>query len=272
MNTNVKISIMALMLSVVTAGCNNTFETKTVIDSEIVITMMESSSQALQMYFSTTKSYSCCNYPIDLSWKKSSNTIDIVFKGVIKADLCLTAIGPATASIDLGVLNNGTYQLNFYNEQVKQSGKLIVSSEGYKTNFADNSNFRFTTMTLNKRPENTIWLAISYREEEVLSSFLEALMNLGASEKTFSRGYYSFNTRYQWLYSGFVVEENGDITYLPDITNPGGGAWGYLFIQSFVFHFTGDSTNIEQLVKQYKEQMEIRVYTDKGEQFLSWMY
>jgi hypothetical protein len=69
-----------------------------------------------------------------------------------------------------------------------------------------------------------------------------------------------------------MIDENGIITYYPDFTNLDGVTWGGMVKQSFAFQYFGDNASIEQLVKQFKEQMEIRVYTDKGEQFLSWMY
>ena len=272
MNTNIfKISAIMLILSVATIGCDKTIKQRSKIDTQIEITMMESSSKALQLYFSTTKIYPCCNYPIDVSWKNSSNIIDITFKGIIETDICLTAIGPATAMIDLGEFKNGTYQLNFHNEHVKQSGELIVSSDSYKINFKENSLVHFTNIPLNKIPQNTIWIAINYNEEKYLSSFLDAFMDLGVTEKSYLRGYYSFeNTLYPGLYSSFKVEENGTIAFLPNIAHLGVGL-GRLFTQSFVFQYSGNIANIEQLIKQYKEQIEIRAYTDKGEQFLSWM-
>ena len=256
------------MLSVATAGCDMARN----VDSKITVTMMESSSQALQLYFSTTKQYPCCNYPIDLSLKQSSSIIDITFKGVIETGGCATAIGPATASINMGVLNNGTYQLNFYSEDVKQSGELIVSSDGYIINCADNFLVRFTNIPLRKIPENSIWIAINYNEENALSSFLKDLMNLKVTEKSYPLGCYSFeNTGYQGLYSGFKVEKKGNITFYPDITNHG-VMMGRLLTRSFVFQYSESTTDIEQLIKQYKEQIEVRAYTDRGEQFLSWMY
>ena len=269
MNTNVfKVSAIMLMLSIAIIGCDKSIETN---NAEINITIMENSSRALQLYFSTTQIYPCCNYPIDVSWKNSSNTIDITFNGVIETDLCFTAIGPATATIDLGVLDNGTYQLNFYNEHVKQSGKLIVSSDSYKTNFTGNPNFRFINASLNKIPENTIWLVTSYNEEKILSSFLEILMNLGATKKMYSQGYYSINVTYPYsYYEVFKIEKDGSITYSPkEITNTIVN-WGGKYMRSFVFQYLGNTANIEQLVKQYREQIEIKVYTDKGEQFTSW--
>ncbi|MDD2284920.1 MAG: hypothetical protein PHQ11_05915 [Paludibacter sp.] len=264
--------IIVFMLSMATSGCDKTIDTRSKIDSEIAITMMESSSQALQLYFSTTKAYPCCNFLIDVSLKKFSNTIDITFKGVIETSWCLTALGPATARIDLGILKSGTYQLNFYNEHVKQSGELIVSSDSYTTNFVDNSISYFTNIPLNKIPENTLWITINYNEENILLSFLEDLMSLEVTEKSYAKGYYSFESaRYPGLYSGFKVEENGNIIYYPDLTNSG-VVMGRLFTQSFVFQYSGNTENIKQLIKQYKEQIEIRIYTDRGEQFLSWMY
>jgi len=41
-------------------------------------------------------------------------------------------------------------------------------------------------------------------------------------------------------------------------------------MRSFVFQYSGSAASIEQLVKQHKEQMEMTVYTDKGERFTSW--
>jgi hypothetical protein len=274
MKTNVlKMPTIVLMLSVAMAitGCNKANETVSKIDSEIVIAMKESSLRTLQLCFSTTKIYPCCNYPIDLSWKQSSNIIEISLKGVIETDFCLTALGPATAVIDLGTLNDGIYYLNFHNGIMKQSGRLIVSSGSYEANFQRNPIFHFMYTSLNKIPENTIWVVTAYNEEKILSSFLESLMNLGATKKLYSHGYYSINVVYPYsYYQFFKIEKDGSIIYSPkEITNTIVD-WGGKFMQSFVFQYFGNIANIEQLVKQYKEQMEIQVYTDKGEQFTSW--
>ena len=272
MNVNkYKITAIALILVVTICGCEKATETHENIDSEINIKVMESSLRTLQLYFSTTKMYPCVNYPIDVSWQQSSNIIDISFMGVIENDFCFTAIGPATAVIDLGTLSNGTYHLNFHNGNMKQSGKLIVSSDSYKTNFTGNPNIRFINTSLNKIPENTIWLVTSYNEDKILSSFLESLMHLGAIKKLYSPGYYSINIIYPYSYHEvFKIEKDGSITYSPkEVTNTIVN-WGGKFMRSFVFQYFGNTANIEQLVKQYKEQMEIQVYTDKGEQFTSW--
>ena len=266
-----KITVIALMLVAVISGCEKATETHKNIDSDFNIRMMESSLRTLRLYFSTTMVYPHTGYSIDVSWQQSSNVIDISFEGIIDNGSGFAVVVPITAVIDLGTLSNGRYNLNFYNGTVIQSGMLIVSSDSYETNFRHNPNFHFINASLNKVPENTIWLAISYNEEKILSSFLEVLTSLGATKITCHPGYYSINVTYPYLhYSVFKVEKNGSITYSPkEVTNTIVD-WGGRFMRSFVFQYSGDNASIEQLIKQYKEQMEITVYTDKGERFTSW--
>ena len=237
------------------------------VDSKINIRLVEiydKSPRTLQLRFATEKMYPCANYPIIVSSQQLSNNIDISFKGVVNnIGICLTAIGPATATINLGALSNGTYNLNFYNGNVKHTGKLIISSDSYAINFANNELFNFTNAPLNRIPEHTIWGTIGYHKQETSSlvqSFIDALINLGAEKKAYNPGYYN----------EYVIDTNGDIV------QPGENS-GYWFARSFIFHFSKDIANVEQLVKQYardygNDYMYISVYTDKGEQFLSWMY
>jgi len=263
MNTDfLKVMTIVLMLAVAITGCDKAAETVSKMDSEITIAMSESSLRTLQLYLSTTKIYPCCNYPIDLSWKKSSNTIDISVKGVIETDICLTALGPATATIDLGALSNGTYLLNFHIGNLKRSGELIVSSDSYKMNLVDNPNFRFTNTPLNKVPENTIWGIVGYHEQgstPLAQLFLNDLMNLGAEKKKYNTGYYT----------EFEIDENGEYADT-------GVLWGYWFHKLFIFHYSGNIADVDSLVEQYarnyNEKLSIIVNTDKGERFLSWMY
>ena len=267
MNSNIlKITAIALMLAVTTTGCDKNEKSKTDngVDSEINIRMIEvfdNSPRTLQMYFATTKIYPCMNYPIDLSWNKTSNSIGFSIKRVIETNLCLTAVGPATATIDLGTLSSGTYQINLQNRGVMYAGELVVSSDNYSVNFIDNSAFNFSNSPLNKIPENTIWGLINYYganyiEEEILpqvQSFFETLIELGAEKRVYNPGYYS----------AFFIDEEGSIADPPDIT-------AYIYAQPFIFYYSGSMADLEPLVKQYKEQLHIRIYSDKGEQLLSW--
>ncbi len=85
------------------------------IGSDIKIRMLEtvdSTKRKLQFYCSTEKEYSCSNYGISKTFSKSSDNFDIDFNGIIISNVCLTSFGPATTTIDLGTLSNGTYNLD----------------------------------------------------------------------------------------------------------------------------------------------------------------
>ena len=210
------------------------------IDSAINIRMVETfdkSPRTVQLYCSTTKIYPCCNYSINVEHRQSSNVIDISFKNVIEHDFCLTALGPASAVIDLGALSNGTYRLNLNIGSVRRTGELVVTSDSYKVNIANNKAFRFTNTPLNRIPEYTIWGTIGYHKQETSSlvqSFIADLIGLGATKKSYNSGFYG----------EFDIDKNGDIV------QPGSNS-GYWFAQSFIFHFSGNIDNVEQLIKQY---------------------
>ena len=234
------------------------------VDSKINIRMVEifdKSPRTLQLHCSTTKMYSSGSNPIYMVSQQSSNNIDISFKGVLPIGMTAD-IGPAKATINLGALNTGTYNLNLYNGDIKHTGELVVSSDSYKINFPENSDFHFTNTPLNKIPKNTIWGLIGYHKQEtspLVQSFLAELTKLGAEKKLYTQGYYN----------SFEIDKDGDI-----VTPNNHGYW---FAKPFIFNYPGNIANVEQLVKQYAydygtEYLYIRVYTDKGEQILSWMY
>ncbi|NLJ81547.1 MAG: hypothetical protein GX330_00270 [Bacteroidales bacterium] len=262
MNRNIFKSVTVLFVLLIITSCNKTTKTISKIDSEIIITMKESSSKRLQLRFSTAKIYPCCNYPIDLSYKKRSNTIDIALKNVIETEFCLTALGPATADIELKALSIGTYILNLNIGNSKYAGELIVSSGNYRINFADNPNYRFTNTPLNKLPKNTIWGYVGYHVQEsslLVEAFLDDLMGLGAEKKKYNPGYYTY----------FEIDENGEITY-------GDALLGYWFAQPFIFCYSGKIDNIEELIKQYarnyNDKLSITLNTDDGKEFFSYRY
>jgi hypothetical protein len=260
MRTNIlNLAAFLLILSVSFSACTKgeiDFDSVDVnVDSEINFRMVEifdKSPRTFQFQCFTEKIYSCCAPPIYVVTQQSSNNIDISFKGVIQPEFGIAATGPATAYIDLGALSNGMYHLTLHNGVVKQTGKLVVSSDSYRVNFDNKSAFRFLSTLLNRIPEHTIWGNIGNRNQTLVQSFITALMNVGATKKSYLPG----------DYREFEIGKNGDIVQ-------GDKDSGY----SFIFHYSGNIEDVEQLVKQYgTEQTYISVHTDKGDQFLSWMY
>lgn len=233
------------------------------IDSKINIRMVErfeQSPRTFQLYCATEKAYPCGNFPIIAQVRQSANQIDIAFKGVPNnIGICLTSVEPATTTIDLGALNEGTYTLNLHNGGVTQTGTLVVEAGSYTAVFDESEAFAFADKQLNRIPEQTIWGLIGYAQAETAAqadAFLDALIGVGAEKRSYTPG----------DYREFWIDANGEITDYP------GALWGYYFDRPFVFHYSDDLAEIDRLVRQYKDVMSIRVHTDKGERFLSWMY
>ncbi|MDR2882988.1 MAG: hypothetical protein LBU98_04345, partial [Alistipes sp.] len=213
----------------------------TAIDSKIHIVMTEeykTSPRTLQLWCMTERQYGSGGNPIVYAKQQSGGTIDISFKGVSETGMT-DDIGPARAYIDLGSLDPGTYTLNLYNGSVKQTATLTVTAESYKVEMADNPTFGFGDRLLNRIPQNTIWGYVSYNSDTtptIADSFLEDLAALGAESEGFAPGRY----------------------------------------RDFVFRYDGALDKIESLILQYlsgseKDNLYISVYTEKGEEILSWM-
>jgi hypothetical protein len=264
MKTFLKFTVLSAVLLGLFTSCNET--ESGYVESEINIRMVEmynTSPRTLWLFCYTTKIFPCINFPILFDLNQNSNEINIVFRGVPEdIGICLTAVGPARTSIDLGTLGQGTFRLNIQNGETRHAGELIVSADSYEINFPNNPDLRFTNTPLNKIPENTIWGVIGWHREETYTlaqSFLTDLMDLGAKKKPFTPGYYT----------GFVINQNHEKT-TPD------ALWGFWFHQLFIFHYSADMADVEQLIKQYaryhRDHISIRLSTDRGERFMSWMY
>jgi len=237
----------------------------TAVDTKILIRPVETyntSPRTLQLWCATEREYSSGSNPIIVVKQQSPGTIDISFKGVAQTGMTAD-IGPAKANIDLGALDEGTYTLNLYNGNVKQTAWIIVSAGSYTFEMDENPIFGFVHKVLNRIPEHTIWGHIGYHKKEtstLVDSFLEDLLSVGAVKKKFEPGdYFSF-----W------INGTGNIVPYP------GALYGYYFDKLFIYHYSGGLEKIDRLVEQYahdhNDEMDIKIQTEQGEEFLSWMY
>ncbi len=235
------------------------------VDSEISLLMSEdfkASPRTFHLRCATAKQYSSGSNPIVTTHQITSSSIDISFKGV--AEIGMTAdIGPANGYINLGTLKNGKYRLNLFNGNSKRSGDLVITSDHYQIAFPQNPEFRFIYTQLNRLPEFTIWGTIGYHQQGtsvIVQSFLDQLVSAGAKNKSFISGYYG----------EFIIDGKGAIV------QPGKDS-GYYFAQNFIYQYAGHFDTIEQLVKKFARDygnnyLYISIYSDKGDQALSWMY
>lgn len=102
---------------------------KSPIDSKVLISARESSSGEIFLDCKTDKEYSCFNYKILATKQTAENSIEISFEAIEVDGKCATASGPATTTINLGVLAIGEYGLTFNSMGVSNKGLLIVTQD-----------------------------------------------------------------------------------------------------------------------------------------------
>lgn len=232
------------------------------IDSNINIKMLEtvdSTKRTLKLYCSTEKEYNCSNFGIINTINQPSNKIEIDFNGITVPDFCLTSLGPARTTIDIGTLSNGTYDLDIKVENEKSAGQLIVTSEYYKINLDPQKQLQITYPTLNRIPTNTVWGTVGYHSSNsanLVQTFIDSLQLLGTTIQTYQSGEYGY----------FQINPSGQI--LPPQNH------GYYFIRPYIFNYSGSTSALKKLVKNYGtnygNSLNIILYTTKGETFRSW--
>jgi hypothetical protein len=257
-----RITYAVIIILVILLGCQKDYSIES-IDSDIEIKLWEtldSTNRKLQLYCSTQRIYNCSNYGIKNKFSKSSGNIDINFTGILLPDMCLTAFGPARTIIDLGALSNGTYNLNIKVERKKSVGQLIITSDSYSIRLFKQNHIKIINTPLHRIPSNTIWGTVGYHTSStstLVQSFIDSLQFLGATAKIYPSGDYGY----------FEINSNGQI--LPPENH------GNHFIEPFIFDFSGNTSDLKNLVKNYGinygGSLSIRLYTTKGEIFRSWM-
>jgi hypothetical protein len=222
-----------------------------------IVETIDGTQRTLQLLCSTREEYPCANYGISTTYHQTAGKIDLSFGDIVKPGGCLTAIGPATSNVDLGVLANGTYELNINSSK----GKLVVSDESYSITFSGKEKFEIVNPQLMRIPSNTIWGTIGYHDKAtavIVQAIVESLQGLGAVRQQYKQGFYG----------EFDIDSSGQIV------QPGEDS-GYYFAHSFIFHYSGDMVALEKVVKYYGSAygetfLYLDIHTDKGITYRSW--
>lgn len=257
-----KLMVKILFLLLIVSACSKINDIRP-INSDIVIEMreiLEDGKLSFQFHCNTKEIYSCMNFQIDRKFTKKSYQVSIRFRNVIDPGFCLTALGPATTMINFGNLNEGVYSLDVHVVQSKSSGHLIVTNDQFIIEIDKKNQLEFENTVLNRVPENTIWGTVGYHTsatEPIVDEFIGVLQSAGASAREYRPGNY-------WH---FTIDQNGNIESPQN--------HGYYLIRPFIFEYSGDSGELENVVKsfgqQHNEYLKIILYTAHGETFRSWM-
>lgn len=96
------------------------------ITSDVLVSVAKHDGQ-VDLVLTTKDSYSCSNYTIRYRLKQRKGKMTLLLKDAVAPDVCLTAIGPASSSISLGDLENGTHPIRFTLNGQETTGVLSVS-------------------------------------------------------------------------------------------------------------------------------------------------
>jgi len=121
---------------ILSSGCNISHKThlgQEPINGKIQFSISESyekydvpSTPQIILSLKTEKIYGCMNYQIANTSTIKNGTVDVRISGVIIPEICLTALGPATAETRLD-LPNGNYKLILHSGNFSNSYNLSIA-------------------------------------------------------------------------------------------------------------------------------------------------
>ncbi len=251
-----KLSYLLIIALPVVLGCekNQSFEK---IDSDIIIRMWEtldSTKRTFQLHCQTEEIYPCYNYGISNTFSVFSERIEIKLDGILVPDICLTALGPARAFLDLETLSEGTYGISILINNSQSTGSLIVDPEYYELNLDIKRQVDLKFDRLNRVPENTIWGRVNYHKsstEQLAEAFFDSLKVIGAEYRAYRPGDYGY----------FRIDSDGN-KLPPEYP-------GQKYVKPFIFEYTGEMSDLRTLLKNYRQLYDdlltISLNTSKGE-------
>ena len=203
----------------------------------------------------TEKIYPCINFSIWTDQAFTDRSFKITFTGVEEENICATALGPATSSVDLGSIPNGDYYIELNNGNIKNKGLLSVTNREVELVFAQQNGIEIVVPKLMRVPENSYWGIVGYHNQDaagLVNEFVNELKALGAE----------FNKQNSGDYWHYQVGEEGEMK-LPE-------NHGYYFAEPVLFQYRESEADLKELIRSFGEQHQGKVYlyfnSYKGEQ------
>jgi len=233
---------------------NGTFQ----IDSPVTIQMQQSTQsggKATCILSCNTGSYPDGNYTLKYLLTTAGNNITVAFGDItaISTKPSAAASAPATAFVDLEVLDNGTYPLSFQIGSNTYRATLGVTDTDYTIAYPDPSpSLVFKKTEMKKVQVNTIWgtaTAGSVHGAAVLNGIFDSLVLYGAQPYAGPVGDY------------FLFRSDSGFSYSP----LGAG----MLQKQFLYTYTGYYTHIDSLLRHHqadnRDSMSIVVHTYTGD-------
>jgi len=258
---NTLIAVIAILLWACADGDSELNDSP--IDSKITIEtreLLDVDSRRLTFSCATERVYPCVNYPLLTDRQDDENSFQLTFKSVGITDICLTALGPATASVELGAIAEGEYAFELNNADQKNKGTLKITESEIKLIFDHQNGIEIVRASTKRVPEKTYWGTIGYHtsaSSTLVDEFLQKLSDEGAM----------FNKQQPGHYFYYEIDESGEIVANTENS-------GYYFMKAFIFQYDGDESALKAFIttdaKQYGSQLSIYLTSFRGESVNNW--
>lgn len=228
------------------------------IDTKIILKFIEeitSSKRNLILLCFTEKTYSPAGSKIISSITQESDTIKIVFEGLLISDVGAAIFSPASVRFDLDPLHEGAYILDITINGKKLLSLITVTNELFEFKIQPNNIVHFYNEILLRVPETIIWGQAESIEPRPFQIFLDSLVILGAQHHNLKPGDYCY----------FEVDPYGGFNTHSTL----GMAHG----EYFLYNFEGDTLTTRNLIKRfakrYLDLIYIQLSGGRGERFYS---
>lgn len=255
--------IFILLLLTVSCDFTNNFQPITGIESQIIITPVEvlgESSRSLNLLCKTEKIYPCMNFPLLTNMAIMENGFVITFEGVEETDFCLTALGPATASLDLGNAMTGQRNMELNTPTQRNACNLTITQSEIILDFPQQNGIEIIRKVTKRVPEFIYWGTIGYHTESSLDQVEEFLQKLESEGAVFEK-------QIPGDYHYYQIDDNGEIVVNRENS-------GYWFVEGFIFRFQGNEVafkeNVLSLSREYFPDLYINIATFRGETIFNW--
>lgn len=228
------------------------------IEKEFYINLWEElypNSRNLRIDLQSIKNQDCLNYTIDYKWEAASNQFDLSINDITAPGDCLPGIGPATAKIGVGDLENQFFKMKIgLGETVVNEGQLLVNTESYTLQMDTEEGIIIPEKVLRRVPNHSVWGFVAYQnsaDQSTASDLLEELRTFG-TPITLTEGKYGY---FSFLDDKLLVSgapETGQVS-------------------SFIIEYEGDQKVIKEAVDNFRANhsgsVSLRVLTATGDIF-----
>lgn len=228
-------NIILIVSIVFTVSCDvidNDFDSVTPLDSKVEFKVVESydyyetiAPPQIFIEMITEKIYPCSNYGITTDHTIGNKSIDIEIIGIYKPGVCLTALGPARASIKLGEIS-GVYEIMIHGKGFTDEYNLLISDSLIILDGNETPNTKHSTDFMYRYPKNSFayLCGTTISHTMICQDFIDTLKSvINISEfhfsdiaeipyPTSSQGYYyNADARFFYYESGDDFEKISDV-------------------------------------------------------------